>query len=209
MARKKWTPQTEVTDSLIRLREKRKWQLSFRRYVLEKTPGEAYAPYFGLDIETLRSWFEIQFTEGIHWENFGKAWQFEHIVPASYFDYSNEDDLRLCWNFINLRVEKIDTDRNGGARTDLFSVKAYFTNLYSSTGLSICGKMLEKIEVIEKSNLENSPSLESFILENRSRLENISSLTKEEFNRLNRNNTVEELLLEREILRKFGSGQKP
>lgn len=209
MARKKWTPQTEVTDTLIRLREKRKWQLSFRRYVLEKTPSEAYAPYFGLDIETLRSWFEIQFTEGVHWENFGKAWQFEHIVPASYFDYSNEDDLRLCWNFINLRVEKIDTDQNGGARTDLFSVKAYFTNLYSKTGFSICGKMLEKIEVIEKSNLENSPGLESFILENRSRLENIASLTKEEFNRLNRNNTVEELLLEREILRKFGSGQKP
>lgn len=209
MARKKWTPQTEVTDSLIRLREKRKWQLSFRRYVLEKTPSEAYAPYFGLDIETLRSWFEIQFTEDIHWENFGKAWQFEHIVPASYFDYSNEDDLRLCWNFINLRVEKVDMDRNGGARTDLFSVKAYFTNLYSRTGLSICGKMLEKIESIEKSNLENNPGLESFILENRSRLENIASLTKEEFNRLNRNNTVEELLQEREILRKFGSGQKP
>lgn len=209
MARKKWTPQTEVTDNLIRLREKRKWQLSFRRYVLEKTPGEAYAPYFGLDIETLRSWFEIQFTEGLHWENFGKAWQFEHIVPASYFDYSNEDDLRLCWNFINLRVEKIDTDRNGSARTDLFSVKAYFSNLYGKTGLSICGKMLEKIEVIEKSNLENNPGLESFILENRSRLENIASLTKEEFNRLNQNNTVEELLLEREILRKFGSGQKP
>ena len=209
MARKKWTPQTEVTDTLIRLREKRKWQLGFRRYVLEKTPSEAYAPYFGLDIETLRSWFEIQFTEGIHWENFGKAWQFEHIVPASYFDYSNEDDLRLCWNFINLRVEKIDMDQNGGARTDLFSVKAYFTNLYSRTGLSICGKMLEKLEVIERSNLENNPGLESFILENRSRLENIASLTKEEFNRLNRNNTVEELLLEREILRKFGSGQKP
>ena len=63
MARKAWTPQTEITDSLIRFREKRKWQLSYRRYVLEKAPSEAYAPYFGLDIETLRQWFEAQFTE--------------------------------------------------------------------------------------------------------------------------------------------------
>ena len=209
MARKKWTAQTEVTDSLLRLREKRKWQLGFRRYVLERMPSEAYAPYFGLDIETLRTWFELQFEEGLNWENFGKAWQFEHIIPTSYFDYSNEEDLRLCWNFINLRVERINAEDAGGTRVDIFSVKAYFDTLYSKTGFGICRKMIEKIEAIEARHLKNNPVLESFILENKSRLENISTLTNEEFNRLNQNNSVEELLLEREILRKFGQGQKP
>ncbi len=209
MVRKKWTAQTEVTDSLLRLREKRKWQLGFRRYVLERMPSEAYAPYFGLDIETLRTWFELQFEEGLDWENFGKAWQFEHIIPTSCFDYSNEEDLRLCWSFINLRVERIDAEETGGARMDLFSVKNYFDTLYSKTGLGICRKMIEKIEAIEAQHHKSNPALESFILENKSRFENISSLTNEEFNRLNQNNTVEELLLEREILRKFGSGQKP
>lgn len=209
MARKKWTPQTEITDSLIRLREKRKWQLGFRRYVLEKMPSEAYAPYFGLDIETLRNWFELQFTEELHWNNFGQAWQFEHIIPTSYFDYTNEDDLRLCWNFINLRVERVAPDKTGGTRMDLFSVKAYFSRLYNKTGISICKKMIERIESIEALHLINNPVLEHFVLENKSRFENILTLTDEEFNRLNQNNTVEELLLEREILRKFGQGQKP
>jgi hypothetical protein len=103
MPRKKWTPQTEVTESLIRFREKRKWQLGYRRYVLERSPSESYAPYFGLDIETLRKWFELQFTDELTWDNFGKAWQFDHIIPATYFDYSNENDLQLCWSFINIR----------------------------------------------------------------------------------------------------------
>jgi hypothetical protein len=40
--------------------------VAYRRYVLEKAPSESYARYFGLDIETLRQWFELQFTEEIN-----------------------------------------------------------------------------------------------------------------------------------------------
>lgn len=209
MPRKTWTPQTEVTDSLIRFREKRKWQLSYRRYVLEKMPSEAYAPYFGLDIETLRNWFELQFTEDINWDNFGKAWQFDHIVPTTYFDYTNEADLFLCWNFINIRVEKIESNKNRGNRIDLLAVKPYFQELFNRTGYSLCSKMLAKIETIEVSNIESHPAIENFILQNKAHLESITTLDHTEFNRLNQGITLSELLLEREIVRKFGSGPKP
>jgi hypothetical protein len=207
MARKKWTPQTEITDSLLKFREKRKWQLSYRRYVLEKMPCEAYAPYFGLDIETLRQWFELQFTSALNWDNFGKAWQFDHIIPSVYFDYSKEDDLILCWNFINMRVEKMDLNKNRGNRIDLLAVKPYFEDLYTKTGFSLCIKMLDKIRTIEISNIECNPSIENFIIRNKSLLENIASFDHSEFNRLNQGMTVENILLEREILKKFGSGK--
>ncbi len=209
MARKKWTAQTEVNDSLILFRAKRKWQLSYRRYVIEKAPSEAYAPYFGLDIETLRHWFELQFTEGLNWDNFGNAWQFDHIVPTTYFDYSNEDDLQLCWSFVNIRVEKIELNKSRGNRIDLLAVRPYFKDLYDKTGFSVCLKMLAKIESIEVSNIESRPAIENFIIQNSAHFESMATLTHEEFNRLNKGNTVAELLLEREILRKFGSGQKP
>ena len=206
MARKKWTPQTEITDSLIRFREKRKWQVSYRRYVLEKMPCEAYAPYFGLDIETLRRWFELQFTDGLGWDNFGKAWQFDHIIPATYFDYSNSEDLILCWSFINVRVEKMSLQKNRGNRIDLLAVRPYFQDLYNKTGYSLCQKMLEKISAIEASNREIHPAIEAFIIENKSLLESLSTFSHAEYNRLNQGMTVSEVLLEREILRKFGSG---
>ncbi len=206
MARKRWTAQTEITDSLLRLREKRKWQLSFRRYVLEKTPSEAYAPYFGLDIELLREWFALQFTEDMNWDNFGKLWQFEHIVPTSYFNFADEEDLLLCWNFTNLRVEYAEKEPT---RSDLLMAKHYFEELFGKSGYRICQLMLQKIAQIELSNRKSYPALEQFLINNSKNLQGIASLDAETFNRLNKGNTVEELLLEREILRKFGSAQKP
>ncbi len=209
MARKRWTPQEEITDSLLKIREKRKWQLAYRRYVLEKLPSEAYAHYFGLDANTLRSWFECQFTEELNWDNFGKAWQFDHIVPANYFDYSKEEDLYLCWSFINMRVEPLDSDKNRGNRIETLAVRSYFEDLYNKTGFDLCQKMLEKIRFIEEQNKQDHPAIEGFINQNKERLKTIASLSKEEFADLNAGTPLADILLEREILRKFSAGQKP
>lgn len=205
MARKKWTPQTEVTESLLKFREKRKWQLGYRRYVLEGKPSEAYARYFGLSTAQLREWFELQFSEELNWKNFGKAWQFDHIVPAAYFDYSNEEDLFLCWNFINMRVEKLEpTAIARSGKGDLLAARVYFQNLYQKTGLSLCGKMLTKIESIKTAGIEVNPRSEAFITQNIDWLEKMNDLSAEEFAKLNNGMSVSDILLEREILKKFG-----
>src|SRR6476620_5571737 len=120
MARKKWTAKDEITDGLIRAREKRKWQVALRRYVIEKNLSGPYAPYFGLGIEDFRSWIELQFTGAMTWENFGSTWQFEHIVPVAYFDFANDADLVICWNFLNIRAGLVS--EQAGSRLDLLSV---------------------------------------------------------------------------------------
>ena len=206
MPRKRWTAQTEVTDALLKTREKKKWQLGFRRYVIEKMPSEAYAPYFGLDIEMLRHWFEIQFTGNQCWENFGKAWQFDHLIPTSYFDYTKEEDLQLCWHFINIRVAALEEGKP--TRTiGLLTVRSHFEGLYQQTGYSICKKMLDKIASIENAGTDTNSAINDFLIKNIKKIENIPLLDKANFQRLNQGSTVEALLLEREILRKFGSGE--
>ncbi len=204
MARKKWTAKEEITDSLLKFREKRKWQLALRRYILEKNPSEFYAPYFGLDIENYRKWIELQFSDELNWENFGSKWQFDHIVPVAYFDFSNPDDLSLCWNFINIRVEKLEIDRSRGNRIDVIAVKPYFQALYTKTGYSLCLKMLERLEIIEISSVISEPVLENFIVQNKNQLEQLSMLSQSEFLRLNQGMLLKDIFLEREILRKFG-----
>lgn len=204
MARKRWTPQTQVTDALLKFREKRKWQLGYRRYVLEGKPSEAYARYFGLSARLLREWFELQFTPGENWENFGEAWQFGHVLPSSCFDYSLEEDLVLCWSFINLRVEPIEAGNTRNGQADLLAARPYFEALYQKTGFSLCRKMLDKIALIEKETGRLPPALADFIITNRSSLEKITTLSTEEFAKLNEGMGVDEILLEREILKKFG-----
>ena len=204
MQRKKREPKTEITDSLLRFREKRKWQLAMRRYVLHEGNSSAYAYYFGLGRTEFRKWMEIQFTEELNWDNFGVLWQFDHIVPVAYFDFTKEEDLLVCWNFVNIRVEKNGLNKNRGHRVDVLAVRAYFESLYEKTGYSFCLKMLEKISVIEVSNIVSDTVIENFIIENKEHLELTATLNKEEFGRLNAGTKLSDILLEREILAKFG-----
>lgn len=202
MARKRYTKQEE-TPELLRFREKRKWQIALRRYVLEKSPCAAYAPYFGLDIEKMRVWFESQFRDGASWENFGEKWQFEHIIPVTYFDFSSEEELRNCWNFINIRVDIIDISKERGIKPDLLVARKYFLSLYEKTQYAICKELLDKIDQIEEAETLTSTNQEAFILENHSYLTGIKDFTSYEFEMLNSGRTLAEVRKESEFLKNF------
>ena len=204
MERKKWTPRLKVDEAALKFREKRKWQLALRRYVLEKNISSGYAFYFGLSIDQFRKWIELQFTKEMKWENFGSAWQFDHIIPLAYFDFSNEEDLILCWNFLNIRVARLEQNKSVTGRMDMVGVKSYFKSLYSKTNYSLCLKMIEKLEKIKSSVKLNEPAIEQFIIFNKAQIELSATFSKEEFNRLNTGNSIDEIILEREIFRKFG-----
>jgi hypothetical protein len=204
MQRKKWTPQNEVNDALTQSRQKRKWQIALRRYVLEGNKCSVYAPYFGLDIYNFRKWIEAQFDRSLNWDNFSASWQFDHIIPLTYFSFEAEEDLRLCWNFINIRVEKIEIEEKETNRIDVLAAKRYFETLYNYTRYPFCQKMVAKINQIELSEIKGSDKLISFMQENKSYLETIFSFTSYEFDKLNERVPLNEILAEIELLKKFG-----
>ncbi len=201
MVRKKWTPQNEVTPALKKFREKRKWQISLRRYVFEESPSHVYAPYFGLDKTLIRKWFEFQFNEGLSWNNFATAWHIDHIVPVTYFDHSKNDELRLCWNFTNLRVETFQKNKDRGNRLDILAAKAYFQELHLKTSYGICERMLEKLKNIEISGLKSSEPMQRFISKNRGYLELIEDYSVFEFELLNSGRGIEEVKKEIDFFR--------
>ena len=61
--------------------------------------------YLGCDIQTLRVWIESQFQKDMDWENRGgdNGWQLDHIVPCSYFDLTDLEQQKICFNYRNLR----------------------------------------------------------------------------------------------------------
>jgi hypothetical protein len=203
--RKRWTPKEkeEVTPALLKFREKRKWAINLRRYVIEGSKCPYYAPYFGLDTKSFKEWIELQFDSTPRWNSFASEWQFDHIVPVNYFDFRNEEDMRLCWNFINIRVEKIDHNRGRGNRIDVIAAKSFFEKLFEETGLQICRQMVEKIERIEVSQIVSNKKLEDFIIRMKPQLEKTASYTAADFERLNLGLTVDQIEYEREFLKKF------
>jgi hypothetical protein len=203
MERKKWTAKETVTESYQKFKDKRKWQLGLRRYILERNPSQFYAPYFGLGIEDFRKWIEIQFTEGLSWENFGSLWQFDHIVPVAYFDFDKEEDLKLCWNFINIRVEPCDLNKNRGKRIDVLAVKPYFEILYAKTGYNYCLQMVEKITSIQLSGIVSVPAIEDFIISNKQKIEEMKSFDASDFYNLNKGTSLNDILTEKAIFKKF------
>ena len=205
MKRKRWTPKTEVTDSLIKFREKRKWQISLRRYVLENHKASFYAPYFGLDIKSFRKWIEIQFSEDMGWDSFSETWQFDHIVPVTYFDFGLEAELRLCWNFTNIRVENLHLNKNRGNRVDVLAAKAYYETLYQRTQYPICLDMVRKIEQIEISEIESGKHLEEFILDNKEFINTISAFSSHDYDNLNKGADLKDILAERAFFNRLNN----
>ncbi|HMR92915.1 MAG TPA: hypothetical protein PKC69_11390 [Chitinophagaceae bacterium] len=198
--------EAQTEESLKKFREKRRWQIALRRYVIDQNLSAAYAPYFGLDIQNMRSWFEYQFKPGITWESFGKNWQFDHIIPVAYFDFDKEEELKLCWNFTNLRVEHFKLNKDRGQRLDILGARAYFEELHQKTGYPVCLGLLEKINSLELSAFISTQEQQSFILRHINYLNQIKYYNAFEFELLNKGRTVEQVNAEIDFLKKL-SGQ--
>jgi len=66
--------------------------------------GRKIMDYVGCSKDELRDHIERQFSKGMTWDNQGfLGWHIDHILPCSSFDHSDENQVRQCWHFTNLR----------------------------------------------------------------------------------------------------------
>lgn len=195
---------SELTEAKQKHNDKRKWQIALRRYILNGHVASQYAAYFGLDFKNLRLWMEMQFTGELSWSNYGKEWQFDHIIPVTYFDFKNEDDLKLCWNFTNIRVEANQKNKERGNRVDVLMAKTYFLDIYNETGYHVCKKLLDKIAAIEISNIISTVAQRQFIKEHKDYLVHIEDFSNYEFELLNSGRNFKEVIKEAALIRNLG-----
>jgi hypothetical protein len=60
----------------------------------------------GCSIDEFRFYLEKQFNSGMTWENWGRGlgrWHIDHIVPLSWFDLKNREQLLSACNYKNLQ----------------------------------------------------------------------------------------------------------
>jgi YHS domain-containing protein len=58
----------------------------------------------GCTVEELKLHIELQFKEGMSWDNYGKfGWHIDHINPCASFDLTNPEEHKKCFHFTNLQ----------------------------------------------------------------------------------------------------------
>jgi 5-methylcytosine-specific restriction endonuclease McrA len=70
----------------------------------------------GCTVQDFRKRLEESFTKGMSWENYGTAWEIDHIVPASWFDLTKPEHQHRCWHYSNLRPLAKAKNRQRGNR---------------------------------------------------------------------------------------------
>lgn len=118
------------SDPIYKL--KHKLRTRFRKLIKGLHKKNSVLKYLGCDIEFCKKHLEGLFLEGMSWENHGKLWHIDHIIPCSVFDFSNEEDLKICWHYTNLapafvqdNLKKSDKLPNGESGRDYSSYKEY------------------------------------------------------------------------------------
>ncbi len=60
--------------------------------------------YFGCTIEVLKQHIELQFKDGMTWDNWGlKTWHIDHIRPCASFDLTDPEQQRQCFHYTNFQ----------------------------------------------------------------------------------------------------------
>jgi hypothetical protein len=58
----------------------------------------------GCSIEELRNHLERLFLPGMSWDNYGMhGWHIDHIIPVSYFDFTDPEQQKRAWHYTNLQ----------------------------------------------------------------------------------------------------------
>ena len=57
----------------------------------------------GCSQQFVRRWIEFQLHGETTLENYGKVWHIEHYISISSFNFFNEDEMRKCFNWKNLK----------------------------------------------------------------------------------------------------------
>lgn len=67
--------------------------------------GRGWQTLLGYTTADLVRHLERQFVRGMTWENYGKEWHVDHILPVSMFTFTKPEDegFHACWAITNLR----------------------------------------------------------------------------------------------------------
>jgi len=85
-----------------------------------KTKNASILTYIGCSIEFMKE--HLNSTKKPDW---GDDLHIDHIIPSSLFDHTNEEEIKKCWNWRNLRYLPAEENKSKQDKLDMDLVKSY------------------------------------------------------------------------------------
>lgn len=97
-----------VKERIRRLKDvnhKIKTNLRSRLYqaVKKLSKSDSTLDLLGCSMDYFKLYFESKFKKGMTWENYGRKWHIDHVIPCSLFDLSNPEAQKVCFHYNNLQ----------------------------------------------------------------------------------------------------------
>jgi len=90
------------------------------RFLKNKNETIKWPNSLGYTIDDMKIHIESKFQHGMTWENHGKVWHIDHIIPVSWFNFKDMKSraLKECWSLLNLQPLFFEENlsKNGGDR---------------------------------------------------------------------------------------------
>lgn len=94
LQRKKWyeIPHNKIAHNL---------RSRIRKTLRDKYNIQSTEKLLGISFEEFKKHLESKFHSNMSWENYGNYWHIDHIIPCNFFDLTNQEHIKLCFNFRN------------------------------------------------------------------------------------------------------------
>lgn len=83
---------------LLHYLRSRIWSACFKN---NKNKQDKSINLLGCSIKQYKQHLESQFKPEMNWENYGKIWEIDHIIPCDIFDFSLLEEQQKCFHYTN------------------------------------------------------------------------------------------------------------
>lgn len=91
------------TDPMYRLQFNIRSRIKAAFRLKKATKCKKSEELLGCSIKIAKEHLESKFLPTMTWENYGKYWHIDHIIPCNLFDLSNEEEQKKCFHYTNLQ----------------------------------------------------------------------------------------------------------
>ena len=122
----KWTQKKLQTDPIFKFMHAQRARIYS---ALQQRKTNHTIEYLGCTAEQFFLWMSYQFNDTFTFENHGKIWHIDHVLPISRFNLENTDEQYLCLNWRNTMPLSTKENLSKGNRIIQSQIQQHYQTL--------------------------------------------------------------------------------